>query len=156
MEIPVFTVNAGTYANKLLSYHFTESLKLPSCESLVSMDLTQVTHGAEPFLRSRQLLSHSRISPHFTAPEGSLPCSQQLSTGPYPKPDQSSTYHPILSLYDPFIMNPQLRLGLLSVLFPSGFPIKILYAFLFSPIRATFPANLILLDLIILIIRDEK
>jgi hypothetical protein len=30
-------------------------------------------------------------------PEGSLPCLQEPSTGPYPEPDQSSTYHPILS-----------------------------------------------------------
>jgi hypothetical protein len=28
-------------------------------------------------------------------PEGSLPCSQEPSTGPYPKPDPSSPYHPI-------------------------------------------------------------
>jgi hypothetical protein len=35
-------------------------------------------------------------------PEGSLPCSQELSTGPYSEPDQSNPYHPILSLYDPF------------------------------------------------------
>jgi hypothetical protein len=31
-------------------------------------------------------------------PEGSLPCSQEPSTGPYPEPDQSNPYHPILSL----------------------------------------------------------
>jgi hypothetical protein len=31
-------------------------------------------------------------------PEGSLPCSQELPTGPHPEPDQSSLYHPILSL----------------------------------------------------------
>jgi hypothetical protein len=30
--------------------------------------------------------------------EGSLSCSQELSTGPYPKPDQSNPYHPILCL----------------------------------------------------------
>jgi hypothetical protein len=28
--------------------------------------------------------------------EGSLPCSQEPSTGPYPVPDQSSPYDPIL------------------------------------------------------------
>jgi hypothetical protein len=34
-------------------------------------------------------------------PEGSLPCSQESSTGPYPEQDRSSPYHPILFLYDP-------------------------------------------------------
>jgi hypothetical protein len=28
-------------------------------------------------------------------PEDSLPCSQDLSTGRYPEPEQSSPYHPI-------------------------------------------------------------
>jgi hypothetical protein len=30
-------------------------------------------------------------------PEGSLPCLEKFSTGPYPEPDRSSQYHPILS-----------------------------------------------------------
>jgi hypothetical protein len=30
--------------------------------------------------------------------EGSLACSQEPSIGPYPETDQSSQYHPILSL----------------------------------------------------------
>jgi hypothetical protein len=31
-------------------------------------------------------------------PKGSLACSQEPSTGPYPEPDKSNPYHPILSL----------------------------------------------------------
>jgi hypothetical protein len=31
-------------------------------------------------------------------PKGSSLCSQELSTSPYPEPDQSSPYHPILFL----------------------------------------------------------
>jgi hypothetical protein len=41
-----------------------------------------------------------------------------------------------------------LRLGLPSGLFTSGFPTDILYTFLVSPIRATCPAHLILVDFI--------
>ena len=41
-----------------------------------------------------------------------------------------------------------LRLGLLSILFPSFFATKILYTPLLSPIRAIFPDHLIRLDLI--------
>jgi hypothetical protein len=59
---------------------------------------------------------------------------------------QSIRPHPI-SLRFNLILSPYLRLDLPSGLFPSGF-----YAFLFSPIRATCPAHLTLLDLIIDII----
>jgi hypothetical protein len=57
-----------------------------------------LTHGAEPFLRSCQLCSHSRTSQRFMELKGSLPRSQEASTDPYPKPDQSNPYHPILCI----------------------------------------------------------
>jgi hypothetical protein len=37
---------------------------------------------ASKSMRSHQLLSHSRNSKNFVEPEGSLPCSQEPSTGP--------------------------------------------------------------------------
>jgi hypothetical protein len=60
--------------------------------------LSNWLHGAEPFLRSLQLCSYSRTSQNVMEPEGSLPYSQELSSCSYPEPDQSSLYHPILSL----------------------------------------------------------
>ena len=46
------------------------------------------------------------------------------------------------------IVSSHLRLGPPSCLFPSGFPTKILYTPLLSPIRTTSPAQLIRLDFI--------
>jgi hypothetical protein len=49
-----------------------------------------------------------------------------------------------------------LRLVLFIGLFISRFPTNILYTFILSPIRATYPAHLILFDLIILIMFGEE
>jgi hypothetical protein len=53
-------------------------------------------------------------------------------------------------------LSTDLRLVLLSGLFPCGFPTNILHAFVLISIRATCPAQLALLDLIILIMFGEE
>ena len=82
-------------------------------------------------------------------PEGSLPQLQMPSTCPYPEPNQSSSF-PHQNYFQKIQLNIilHLRLGLPSGLFPSGFTTRTLYTPLLSPIRATAPAHLILLDFI--------
>jgi hypothetical protein len=85
------------------SYSLATTVVLSPVYTAVTCQWVSLTHhGAESFLRSSQLCSYSRTSQHFMEPEGSLPCSQQPSTGAYPEPEQSNPCHPILSLYDPF------------------------------------------------------
>jgi hypothetical protein len=44
------------------------------------------------------LLGHSIDSQHFMEPKGSILNSEELSTCPYPEPDQSSPHHPVPAL----------------------------------------------------------
>jgi hypothetical protein len=68
----------------------------------------------------------------------------RLATGPYSEPGVSNPHLPTYFLKSILILSPYLP----SHLIPSGFPRKILYAFVIFPIRATCPALVILLNLI--------
>ena len=70
-------------------------------------------------------------------------------------PIQSIYPHPT-SWRSSLILSTHLRLGIPSGLFPFGFPTKTLYTTLSSPIRATCPAHLILLDFITRTILGEE
>jgi hypothetical protein len=72
--------------------------------------------------------------------EVSLPCSQEPATDPYLS--QMNPVHTI-SLRFILILSYHLSLGLSSGFFPPGFPIKIFYSLLISPMHATCPAHLI-------------
>jgi hypothetical protein len=54
-------------------------------------------HVDEPYLRDSRLCSYSITFLHNMEAKVSQPCSQEPSTCPCPKPDQSNPYHPILS-----------------------------------------------------------
>jgi hypothetical protein len=109
---------------QLESYHFIKEATLLVVNKLVTLCVWTVcpAYCHDPF---NLLVIHSLME--------LSPSSQESSTGPYPEPNQSKSYLRILSLYDPFNIVHPLRLGLPSGLFPSGFPISILYAFLFAP-----------------------
>ena len=61
-------------------------------------------------------------------PDGSSPYSQAPATCPYPEPDRSSLCRPSNLLKIHFNIFSHLRLCLASVLLPSRFPTKALYA----------------------------
>jgi hypothetical protein len=68
---------------------------------------------------------------------------------------QTLLHKRIIILRSILLLSSHLCMGLPGGLFLSGFPTKTVYTLLLSPIRATCPIHLILLDLITLLILGE-
>ena len=138
-----FLVWLRTCQHSCVTYHFFSNLVAvcfvltscvplltPWCRVCTGLQLVKkfpVFHGTRRFitaLTSVRHLSLSRASP-----------IQSI----YPHPTSRRSI---------LILSTHLRLGLPSGLLPSGFPTKTLHTSLSSPIRATCPAHLILLDII--------
>ena len=121
---------------------FLTNLLTPWCrvllEKLTGLQLVKklpAFHGTRRFIAALTSVRHLSLS--WASPIQSI----------YPHP---TSWRSIL------ILSAHLRLGLPTGLLPSGFPTKTLYTPLSSPIRATCPAHLILLDFIARTILGEE
>jgi hypothetical protein len=94
-----------------------------------------LTYGAEPFLRSRQLCSLSRISQHFMETKVSLTCSDSPQLVPIVS--QIDPVHTIPSYLSKNLFSYCPPTSVLVFLVVSFLPHHILYAFLFAHIRST-------------------
>ena len=139
MSLHLSTLYCGMHGNLrtgLLTY-----LLNPWCRFLLEKltGLQQVKfpafHGTRRFITT--LTSFRHLSLSWVSPIQSI----------YPHP---TSWRSIL------ILSTHLHLGLPSGLLPSGFPTKTLYTPLSSPIRATCPVHLILLDFITRTILGEE
>ena len=121
----------------LLTYLLTPWCRV-LLEQLTGLQLVKkfsAFHGTRKFITALTSVRHLPIS--WASPIQSI----------YPRPT---------SCISVLILSTHLLLGLPSGLFPSDFPTKTIYDPLFSPIRATCPAHLILLDFITRTILGEK
>ena len=132
----------GTKIIKLQNHYSTTYLLTLWCrdlpEKLTGLQLVKkfpAYHGTRRFITALTSVRHLSLS--WASPIQSI----------YPHPTSWRSF---------LILFTQLRLGLPSGLFHSGFPTKNLYTPISSPIRATCPAHLILLDFITRTILGEQ
>ena len=117
------------YSPYLLTYLLT-----PWCRVLLEkLSVLQLVKKFPAFHRTRRFIT-------------ALTSVRHLSLS-WASPIQSIYPHPTSWRFI-LILSTHLCLGLPSGLFPSGFPTKTLYTPLSSPIRATYPVHLVLLDFI--------
>ena len=122
----------------LLSYLLLTPWSTVLLEKLTGLQLAKkfpAFHGTRRFITALTSVRHLSLS--------------------WASPIQSKYPHPT-SWRSILMLSTHLRLGLSSGLFPSTFPTKTLYTPLSSPIRATCPAHLILLDFITRTILGEE
>ena len=129
------------------SHSFLESLTLHILVTPCTRVLLQKLTGFQLVKKFPAFYGTRRFITAFTSARH-LPISWAISIQSIPP--HLTSWRSIL------ILSSHLRLSLPSCLFPSGFRTKTLYTPLLSPIRATYPAHLILLDLITRTILGEQ
>jgi len=109
--------------------------------------LTEHNSTEQRVLLEKLIVTQLTNSPPFVGSEGSLQCSQEPSWSRW---IQSIPSH-YISLRSTLILSAPLQSGL----FPSGFPTTILYTLLISAMRIAWPAHLIFVTLITVIMFFE-
>ena len=159
-HFPTFYGNPGMsavfkWAQHLFPYsHMNPVHGLPSCFIKIKFDII-----LPPTLRSSKwffpfIISRQNPACGWKQPTVGVPQASVLGEGPTtPRHKNSALYNSRLIRYLPYhpvpwrcILIYHLLLGLLTGIFPSGFPTKTLYVFPFLSIRAKCPAHCILFD----------